>query len=155
MYCSPKREPHFTIYFLDLQFAHLPDVEEKNHGRATRERRVQKPCPKCSVDISPLPQGCLGALLAQVGPRCKPLASRCVKRRQCIAVSCASWQTRAPVTPTSPGLLVQVNHEMAAVIERLQAAARAAQDGDTEAAAKVCGHRCRRMVTSIASPEII
>jgi hypothetical protein len=43
------------------------------------------------------------------------------------------------MTPTSPGWLVQVNHEMAAVIERLQAAARAAQDGDTEAAAKVCG----------------
>jgi hypothetical protein len=42
-----------TSYFLDLQFAHLPDVEEKSHGRATRERRVQKPCPKCSVDISP------------------------------------------------------------------------------------------------------
>ena len=45
--------PRFTSSFLDLQFAHLPDVEEKNHGRATRERRVQKPCPKCSVDISP------------------------------------------------------------------------------------------------------
>jgi hypothetical protein len=44
------------------------------------------------------------------------------------------------VTPASPGWLVQVNHEMAAVIERLQAAARAAQDGDAEAAAKVCGH---------------
>lgn len=48
------------------------------------------------------------------------------------------------MTPTLLGWLVQVNHEMAAVIERLQAAARAAQDGDTEAAAKVCGHFCRR-----------
>ena len=85
MYCSTMHRMRLTSYYLDLQFAHLPDVEEKNHGRATRERRVQKPCPKCSVDISPYLKDASVRWKRCWGLGRKLLASRCVK---CLKMRC-------------------------------------------------------------------